>query len=100
MGTKVVSADEARKNFAELLNSATYGNERIQIVRRGKVAGYITGPKDRARRVVARGGSSTGEGTPAGGGRVAVRPESAPIEEAILVDEEETVSWDELEEAL
>ncbi len=94
MGTKVVTADEARKNFAELLNSATYGNERIQIERRGKVAGYIIGPKDMALLEGARGGASTG------GGRAVVRPESAPIEEAFPVEEEETVSWDELEESL
>ncbi len=94
MGTKVVTADEVRKNFAELLNSATYGNDRIQIERRGKVAGYIIGPQDMALLEAAKGGSS------AGGGRAVVRPESAPIEEAIPVEEEETVSWDELEESI
>ncbi len=94
MGTTIVTADEARKNFAELLNSATYGNERIQIVRRGKVAGYIIGPKDMALLEAAKGGASDE------GGRVVVRPESAPIEEAIPVKGEETVSWDELKESI
>jgi prevent-host-death family protein len=94
LGTKVVTADEARKNFAELLNSATYGNERIQIERRGKVAGYIIGPKDMALLEGTRGKPSVG------GGRAFVRPESAPIEEAIPVEEEETISWDELKESL
>ena len=94
MGTKVVTADEARKNFAELLNSATYGNDRIQIERRGKVAGYIIGPKDMAILEAARGGSSAGEA------QVVVRPESAPAKEAIPVEVDETVSWDELEESI
>ncbi len=98
----MVSADEARKNFAELLNSATYGNERIQIERRGKVAGYIIGPKDMALLESAGEASSSG-GTGSGGAGASVRPEAAselaPPEVAASA-EEESVSWDELSEEL
>ena len=103
MGTKVVSADEARKNFAELLNSATYGNERIQIERRGKVAGYIIGPKDMALLESAGEVSSSG-GTGSGGAGASVRPEAAASELAVREEaismEEESVSRDELSEEL
>ena len=46
MITKVVSADEARKDFANLLSTATYASGRIEIQRRGKTAGFIIGPED------------------------------------------------------
>jgi len=46
MKTKIVTADEARKNLSELLNTATYSGDRIEIRRRDKVAGYLIGPED------------------------------------------------------
>lgn len=93
MGTKVVTADEARKNFAELLNSATYGNERIQIERRGKVAGYIIGPNDMALL------ESMGKESPSEGAGMSERPAAASPEKGISGDQE-SVSWDELAEEL
>ncbi|MBI3127928.1 MAG: type II toxin-antitoxin system Phd/YefM family antitoxin [Candidatus Tectomicrobia bacterium] len=46
MKTRIVTADEARKNFSELLNTATYSGDRVEIRRREKVAGYLIGPED------------------------------------------------------
>lgn len=46
MKTKVVTADEARKNLSELLSTAAYAGDRIEIRRRDKVAGYLIGPED------------------------------------------------------
>lgn len=46
MKTKIVTADEARKNLSELLNTAAYAGDRIEIRRRDKVAGYLIGPED------------------------------------------------------
>ncbi len=86
MGTRIVTADEARKNFAELLNSATYGQDRIRIERRGKVAGFIIGPKD-MELLESAAGCPVAEagGEPAAGS---------------AATEEESISWDELKEEL
>lgn len=46
MKTKIVTADEARKNLSELLSTAAYAGGRIEIRRRDKVAGYLIGPED------------------------------------------------------
>jgi hypothetical protein len=95
LGTKVVSADEARKNFAELLNTATYGNGRIQIMRRGKVAGFIIGPKDMAQLEAAQSTESNQAKSPP---HQAELPPQKYREEVTIPDE--TASWEELEEEL
>lgn len=88
MAKKVVSADEARKNFAELLNTATFGNGRIQIMRRGKVAGYIIGPKDMSLLESAEIGEA-GQEEP----QIEMKKQDQPLSD-------ETASWEELKEEL
>ena len=37
---------EARRNFAEIINRAAYGKERIALKRRGKVVAYVVPAED------------------------------------------------------
>ena len=46
MITKTVTADEARKNFADLMGEAKFGKGRIEVQRRGKTFCFIIGPDD------------------------------------------------------
>lgn len=108
MADRIVSADDARKNFAELLNIANFGNERIQIRRRGKVAGYLIGAKDMARLESLDGTSEHGTALAPeredsqrldpthGYSSVISTPRATPAPST--QPEAETVSWDELQE--
>lgn len=101
MGTRVVTADEARKKFADLLNSASYGNDRIQIERRGKVIGFIIGPKDMKLLESAREGDLSPKplsSPSSNAARGAANPPGGAMTPAPVDDE--TISWDELEEEL
>jgi prevent-host-death family protein len=47
--TKSVSVAEAKSRFSELVNRASYGQERFLVERRGKPVGAIVSPEDLAR---------------------------------------------------
>ncbi len=46
MSTKIVSADEVRRNLAKILETATYTHERFEIHRHGKPIAFLIGLQD------------------------------------------------------
>lgn len=52
--THSVSVAEAKRRFSELVNRASFGQERFLIEKRGKPVGAIVGPQDLARLSEAR----------------------------------------------